>query len=161
MASSLKELAAEREKRNRERGISTVPDPTPATNVKSSTSSNPRVRQVSATQPLNNLKYAHRSIRMGHSIGLIICVFSTFMILFPWVMRTQFLIVCIFLFGAWTARSGGVFVHSWLPATLKEGDMPTPAEIESHDKNLFLPTLTGTLHCVLLDHDLIVASMRL
>ncbi len=82
---------------------------------------------------------------MGHSIGLIICALSIFLIIFPWVLRTQLLIACIFMAGAWLARSGASFLHSCLPLMFREGDAPSVAEIESHDKNLFLPTLSGNM----------------
>jgi hypothetical protein len=144
---SLKDLAAEREQRNRERGISATSDPTPATKKANSSAWATPARQAPASS-LNSLKMSHRSIRMGHSIGLIICAFSIFIILFPWVMRTQILILGMFMLGVWIARSGGALIHSWLPSHLKEGEVPTPAEIDSHDKNLFLPTMTGE-RCIL------------
>ncbi len=145
---SLKELAAEREERNRARGISMIPDAKESPDTIRLKPVPSRISQSRPTQSarsaLNNLKSAHRSIRMGHSVGLMICSFSIFWILFPWVFQTQLLIACIFMAGVWMARSGASFLHSCLPLMFREGDAPSVAEIESHDKNLFLPTLSGT-----------------
>jgi hypothetical protein len=144
---SLKELAAEREERNRSKGIF----PACSSNVREvNSSSNPIANSATTSSRTSvsqlrssSLKSAHRSIRIAHSIGLTICVFMVFLIFFPWIFRTQILICTIFVGGAWLARSGAGFVHRCLPSMLQEGAEPSSEEINAHDKCLFEPSLTG------------------
>ena len=143
---TLKDLAAEREQRTRERQKNLAPETSQKQNKPAHLgvlNSRPSAERPSVLS--GRLSAAHRSIRMAHSIGLIICIFSIFLILFPWVVRTQILISAFFLFGIWLARCGGALVHSCLPSILREGAAPTFSDIEVHDKCLFLPSIDGEM----------------
>lgn len=130
-AAELRKLAEEREARHRAAGGAGPGAGTGARNAVSggggarTAAAAAKPRAVSARVPM--LFRAHRSIRMAHSLGFFICIFALILLPFPWVTRTKILLGFMFLLGAWLARSGGAFVHGWLPALLVEGSAPSPA----------------------------------
>ena len=90
--------------------------------------------------PLSN---AHRSIRMAHSVGLVVFVLCGLLLLCPWVLRTKVLLLCIMAGAAHLARAGGTWLHNTLlPPLLQEGSAPSQQEVANVDKSLFTPRLT-------------------
>lgn len=90
--------------------------------------------------PLSN---SHRSIRMAHSVGLVVFVLCALLLLCPWVLRTKVLLLCIMAGAAHLARAGGTWLHNTLlPPLLQEGSAPSQQEVANVDKSLFTPRLT-------------------
>lgn len=151
MSLDLKALAAEREARLRASGglpasstsarpRSTTPmaPPKPAQQQASGAAARPASASRSAPSALSK---AHRSIRMAHTLALAVelaCLLS--LALFGLGKTAAFVMLLAFGF----ARSGGTVLHSLLPANLREGPAPSPAEVDAASKGAFGPGLLAS-----------------
>lgn len=112
MAVDLASLAREREARNRSR-----PTRAPAPPVR------PQPPPASAG---TGLAKAHRSVRMAHAVGLLLCA-----VVAPVAALLLPIRVALMAFGGGylAAMSGGGFVHSALPENLREGGPPASPDV--------------------------------
>lgn len=119
----LKELAAEREARRKNRASSpAAPMPNPWA------ASDAAARSRAGTAQGSALEKTHRSVRMAHSLGLVICFIG---ILFLVLLANRWWGVCISFAGMVLARMGGPSVHGMIPALLQEGSTPTKSEVDA------------------------------
>ncbi|KAJ1635627.1 hypothetical protein T492DRAFT_964811 [Pavlovales sp. CCMP2436] len=137
---SLKTLAAEREARlkscvhasssappaARPRSTAAAPSAPAAKPVSSTAPPFASLHSAARAAPASSLAKAHRSIRIAHSIALALeglCLLSLLVIGFG--STTVF----VMLLAVGLARSGGGALHGMLPAMLREGQPPSPAEV--------------------------------
>lgn len=105
----------------RERGIEAKAPHEPKVAANRWQSQRARPQQPAQTSSL----FAHRSIRMAHSMGFAVCLLSPFLLLFPWVTLTRILLLYFMVCAVWLARSGGAWLYSSvLPPMLQEGPAP-------------------------------------
>uniref|UniRef100_A0A7S1AH88 Uncharacterized protein n=1 Tax=Noctiluca scintillans TaxID=2966 RepID=A0A7S1AH88_NOCSC len=127
----LKALAAEREARSKDRKTEAMPNPwakslpTPKT-----------TRVTTAARASGGIAKAHRSIRMAHSLAVLLALFNLLLLFFT---SGRHWGVNVLLLGAavWLGRVGGALVHSILPAMLREGAPPTDNENSAAFSGIF------------------------
>lgn len=144
---TLAELAREREARQRQ-PMSTSSAPTPVR------------RSSGAPLPLPNsnaLLRAHRTVRLGRSIGLTLLAFCAFLALVG--AYTSAAIFC--LVGVSLARSGGPWLHNILPPMLHEGQAPTEAEVTAASRHGLFSTevLSSPLACLALEWEMCLENL--
>eukprot|EP00931_Biecheleriopsis_adriatica_P116745 TRINITY_DN92347_c0_g1_i1.p1 TRINITY_DN92347_c0_g1~~TRINITY_DN92347_c0_g1_i1.p1 ORF type:complete len:215 (-),score=46.17 TRINITY_DN92347_c0_g1_i1:34-645(-) len=124
----LKALAVEREARAKAKGRSSSPMPNPWQSSSSSSGSSGKAPPAPGRRGsgIGELASAHRSVRIAHSLGLLVC-FTALLLLLLVSNRSWGMVVM--LAGSVLARAGGAFVHTWLPKLLQEGSAPTEAEV--------------------------------
>eukprot|EP00928_Gymnodinium_smaydae_P090077 TRINITY_DN73932_c0_g1_i1.p1 TRINITY_DN73932_c0_g1~~TRINITY_DN73932_c0_g1_i1.p1 ORF type:complete len:217 (+),score=35.79 TRINITY_DN73932_c0_g1_i1:53-652(+) len=125
----LKQLAAEREARARECPVP-MPNPWEQQQRKPTTSGTVRsaAAGASAGAGAGALAALHRSVRMGHTLGLILCFLSVLLLM---LLRNSTWGLLLLLVGAFTARAGGATVHNMLPQLLREGSTPSQADVDA------------------------------
>eukprot|EP00746_Dinoflagellata_sp_MGD_P073224 gnl/MRDRNA2_/MRDRNA2_29734_c0_seq1.p1 gnl/MRDRNA2_/MRDRNA2_29734_c0~~gnl/MRDRNA2_/MRDRNA2_29734_c0_seq1.p1 ORF type:complete len:230 (-),score=23.64 gnl/MRDRNA2_/MRDRNA2_29734_c0_seq1:41-634(-) len=123
-SADLKQLAAEREARAKAR-TGEMPSYTPMPNAWQGSKAQ---STSSGAVSFKELARVHRSIRLAHSLGLILLFFGLLLMLF---MSNRYWGLCIIFGGIVLARTGGQFIHSMLPPLLHEGNAPTSQEMSA------------------------------
>jgi hypothetical protein len=123
----LKRLAAEREEREQLRNRAAQAPFTPALTPQAA------ARKHTVKKSLSPLQSAHRTVQLAHSSGCVLC--ATGLTLLMLLSRSSGSVygALLLLAGVGLARGGGTWLHSVLPAMLREGAPPKSTELAVDD----------------------------